>query len=294
LRVAILSRERISHVFWKTLDSYRNVTEEAFQVLETFGLKDKANVLASELPGGMRKLLDVAVAYALNPKVLLLDEPTSGVASREKHDIMKIIVKAVKDKRIASLIIEHDMEIVYNYSDRAVVFFGGKIIAEGKPEEVLENAEVQEKILGCKGMSNLLSVENANFFIGPLQVLREVSLNIAKNESIMLIGRNGAGKTSTLKTIMGLYMLTSGRIVFDGADITKVPAHIRASKLGIAYSPEDSKVFPDLTVEENIKMGLWLAGNKKGDEKDVMETIYNVFPEIKRLMNRKRDLLQWR
>jgi len=112
LRVAILSRERISHVFWKTLDSYRNVTEEAFQVLETFGLKDKANVLASELPGGMRKLLDVAVAYALNPKVLLLDEPTSGVASREKHDIMKIIVKAVKDKRIASLIIEHDMEIV--------------------------------------------------------------------------------------------------------------------------------------------------------------------------------------
>jgi branched-chain amino acid transport system ATP-binding protein len=150
LRVAILSRERISHVFWKTLDSYRNVTEEAFQVLETFGLKDKANVLASELPGGMRKLLDVAVAYALNPKVLLLDEPTSGVASREKHDIMKIIVKAVKDKRIASLIIEHDMEIVYNYSDRAVVFFGGKIIAEGKPEEVLENAEVQEKILGVK------------------------------------------------------------------------------------------------------------------------------------------------
>ena len=136
-------------------------------------------------------------------------------------------------------------------------------------------------------MSNLLSVENANLFIGPLQVLREVSLNIAKNESIMLIGRNGAGKTSTLKTIMGLYMLTRGRIVFDGADITKVPAHIRASKLGIAYSPEDSKVFPDLTVEENIKMGLWLAGNKKGDEKDVMETIYNVFPEIKRLMNRK-------
>ena len=136
-------------------------------------------------------------------------------------------------------------------------------------------------------MSNLLSVENANLFIGPLQVLREVSLNISKNESIMLIGRNGAGKTSTLKTIMGLYMLTSGRIVFDGADITKVPAHIRASKLGIAYSPEDSKVFPDLTVEENIKMGLWLAGNKKGDEKDVMETIYNVFPEIKRLMNRK-------
>jgi branched-chain amino acid transport system ATP-binding protein len=136
-------------------------------------------------------------------------------------------------------------------------------------------------------MSNLLSVENANLFIGPLQVLREVSLNIAKNESIMLIGRNGAGKTSTLKTIMGLYMLTSGRIVFDGTDITKVPAHIRASKIGIAYSPEDSKVFPDLTVEENIKMGLWLAGNKKGDEKDVMETIYNVFPEIKRLMNRK-------
>jgi branched-chain amino acid transport system ATP-binding protein len=136
-------------------------------------------------------------------------------------------------------------------------------------------------------MSGLLSVDKANFFIGPLQVLRDVSLSISKNESIMLIGRNGAGKTSTLKTIMGLYMLTSGRIVFDGADITKVPAHIRASKLGIAYSPEDSKVFPDLTVEENIKMGLWLTGNKKNDEKDIMETIYNVFPEIKPLMKRK-------
>jgi len=136
-------------------------------------------------------------------------------------------------------------------------------------------------------MSNLLTVEKANFFIGQLQVLRDISLNIAKNESIMLIGRNGAGKTSTLKTIMGLYTPTSGRIIFDGVDITKIPAHQRASKLGIAYSPEDSKVFPDLTVEENIKMGIWLAGNKKNDDKDIMETILNIFPEIKRLMKRK-------
>jgi ABC-type branched-subunit amino acid transport system ATPase component len=142
----------------------------------------------------MRKLLDVAVAYALNPKVLLLDEPTSGVASKEKHDIMKIIVKAVKDKRIASLIIEHDMEIVYNYSDRAVVFFGGKIIARGKAGGSIGERRSSGETTGCQGMSGLLSVDKANFFIGPLQVLRDVSLSISKNESIMLIGRNGAGE----------------------------------------------------------------------------------------------------
>lgn len=131
----------------------------------------------------------------------------------------------------------------------------------------------------------LLNVQSINVTIKNLQVLRNVSLDVGKGESIMLIGRNGAGKTSTLKSIIGLYPVSAGKIVFDGEDITSLPPYVRAAVKGIGYSPEDSRVFPDITVEENILLPTWLT-NRKYDG-DVMEIVLNVFPELKKLLKRK-------
>ena len=132
----------------------------------------------------------------------------------------------------------------------------------------------------------LLEVNRINVNIGPVQVLRNLSINIDKGETISLVGRNGAGKTSTIKSIIGLYQVKSGKIIFDGRDITPIPPHIRATKLGIGYSPEDSRVFPDLTVEENIKLGIWLA-KRTTEEKEIEEIVFSIFPEIKKLWKRK-------
>jgi branched-chain amino acid transport system ATP-binding protein len=93
----------------------------------------------------------VAIAFALKSRLLLLDEPTSGVATQDKFKVMDSIVSAIRKEGIATLIIEHDMDIVSGYSDRVVVMHEGKIMAQGKPAEVMENKEVKATLFGIVG-----------------------------------------------------------------------------------------------------------------------------------------------
>jgi len=127
----------------------------------------------------------------------------------------------------------------------------------------------------------MLKLDNVNVFLGPVNVLRNVSLNIGKGEVVYLIGSNGAGKTTTLKSIMGLVKVNSGKIIFNEKKITNLPTYIIAS-LGIGYAPEDRKIFPNLTVEENLKMVSWTL-KKQVD----LETIYELLPRLKEIRYRK-------
>ncbi|HEY5676252.1 MAG TPA: ATP-binding cassette domain-containing protein, partial [Myxococcales bacterium] len=93
---------------------------------------------------------------------------------------------------------------------------------------------------------------------GQARILRQLTLTVGEKESVVLVGRNGAGKTTTIDSIIGLLPLRGGRISFQGKDITGVPCYRRA-RLGIGYAPEDSGLFPDLTVAENFQICRWLA-----------------------------------
>ena len=126
----------------------RAVHDEAAEVLRQFGLEGKARMLAGAIAQGERKLLDVAVAYALRPKLLFLDEPTSGVSTREKAPIMDIVTAVVRAEGITAVVIEHDMDIVFRYSDRIVAMHQGAILASGTPDEIRRNAEVTTTLLG--------------------------------------------------------------------------------------------------------------------------------------------------
>jgi branched-chain amino acid transport system ATP-binding protein len=126
----------------------REVADEAQEVLQRFGLASKARMLAGGLAQGERKLLDVAIAYALRPKLLFLDEPTSGVSTREKAPIMDIVTSIVRSGNITAVVIEHDMDIVFRYSDRIVAMHQGAILADGTPEEIRHNEQVAVTLLG--------------------------------------------------------------------------------------------------------------------------------------------------
>ncbi len=126
----------------------RAVWEEAFEILRLFGLEPKARMLAGGVSQGERKLLDVAVAYALRPKLLFLDEPTSGVSTREKAPIMDTITSVVRSEGISAAIIEHDMDVVFNYSDRIVAMHQGAILADGTPDEIRRNETVTTTLIG--------------------------------------------------------------------------------------------------------------------------------------------------
>jgi branched-chain amino acid transport system ATP-binding protein len=126
------------------------VWQEAAETLARFGLEAKARMLAGGLSQGERKLLDVAVAFALRPRLLFLDEPTSGVSTREKAPIMDTITSVVRDTRISAVIIEHDMDVVFSYSDRIVAMHQGAILADGPPDAIRRDPAVQANLLGAE------------------------------------------------------------------------------------------------------------------------------------------------
>ena len=124
--------------------------ENAIKLLEKFSLdvdtfKDK---VVKELPQGARKVLDILIAIIGKPKVILLDEPTSGISTDEKNNIMNNILKAIKELNISVIFIEHDMEIVEKFSERVIAFYNGEIIADDKPSKVFNQNNVKKFIIG--------------------------------------------------------------------------------------------------------------------------------------------------
>ncbi len=146
--LAIFSREGKTRNMVSVADFDREVTEETLEVLRQFGLEGKQDIPAGGLAQGERKLLDVAVAYALRPKLLFLDEPTSGVSTRDKLTIMDTVSSVVRDGNVTAVVIEHDMDVVFKYSDRIVVMHEGSILADGAPDEIRHNRDVEMYLLG--------------------------------------------------------------------------------------------------------------------------------------------------
>jgi branched-chain amino acid transport system ATP-binding protein len=134
----------------------------------------------------------------------------------------------------------------------------------------------------------MLEVERINTFRGPAQVLRDLSLTVRDGESVCLVGRNGAGKTTTIDSIMGLLPVRSGKLTFNGVDITRLPTHERA-RCGIGYSPEDAGIFPDLTVAENFQISQSLARGKRAPvvAGGIDERVLALFPEVKDFTQRR-------
>ena len=133
--------------FWKPI--YRDTWKsEALEILERFGLAEYANRAVNELPQGGRKLLDIALSFALKPKLLLMDEPTSGVSIEDKFQVMDTLVKVLKEGDITTIFVEHDMEVIQRYGERMLVFDTGRVMADGEPSQVLSDPEIKKTLLG--------------------------------------------------------------------------------------------------------------------------------------------------
>ncbi len=130
-----------------------------------------------------------------------------------------------------------------------------------------------------------LSVENLDVFYGAVHALKGVSVHAEAGEIVTLIGANGAGKTTLLRTISGLVPAKSGRVMFEGRDITRVPAH-EIVALGLSQSPEGRMVFANLSVEDNLEMGAYIRKDKAGIRED-RDAMYQLFP---RLLERRKQL----
>jgi branched-chain amino acid transport system ATP-binding protein len=127
----------------------------------------------------------------------------------------------------------------------------------------------------------LLDVTDLHVFYGRIEAIKGISFTVNEGEVVTLIGANGAGKTTTMKTISGVRPVAQGRIMFDGVDITKVPAHKR-TEMGICQSPEGRGIFPGMSVMENLDMGTYVRKDRKSAAKDAdLERVFHLFPRLK-------------
>ncbi len=130
----------------------------------------------------------------------------------------------------------------------------------------------------------MLVIKELQQFYGASHTLWDIDLQVAKNSCLCLMGRNGVGKTTLLKAVMGLIPVAEGSIEFDGIDLSKSRTELRA-ELGIGFVPQGREIFPLLTVEENLKVGLRAA--KKQGIKQIPDSVYELFPVLKQMLNRR-------
>lgn len=149
IAAAVISRQKKRWRLVARLSSDWRINERVREVAEIFGLNHRLNSVAATLSQGEKKLLDVASAFALDPQVILFDEPTSGVSTADKHAIMKTLIAAAKLAGVKGIVlVEHDMDLVAAYSNRIVALAGGRVLADLPPERFFSDPHLIDTVIG--------------------------------------------------------------------------------------------------------------------------------------------------
>ena len=144
--LAVAERRGAAHGMWRPASRYKETIQESHELLSSLGLADDALASVADLPYGKQRLVEIAIALGLKPKVLLLDEPAAGVPSEETEKILDTLEKL--PAAIAVLIIEHDMDLVFRFARRITVLVQGEVLVEGTPEEIAQDRRVHQVYLG--------------------------------------------------------------------------------------------------------------------------------------------------
>ncbi|USX23101.1 ABC transporter ATP-binding protein [Oxalobacteraceae bacterium OTU3REALA1] len=144
--LAISERRGLQSVWYKTVENHPDVIDEAMELLATLKLTDQANSITRSMAYGKQRLVEIALALATKPRILLLDEPAAGIPSAESKELFEVLTQLPRD--VTVLFIEHDMGLVFRFADRITVMVGGKVLTEGTPEEIAADPRVKEVYLG--------------------------------------------------------------------------------------------------------------------------------------------------
>jgi ABC-type branched-subunit amino acid transport system ATPase component len=285
-------------------------TESVDGLLALLGLESIARRPALGLPLGQSRLVELGRALARSPRVLLLDEPSSGLDSAETEQFENALHRVVQEKGNSVLLVEHDVELVMRTCSVIYVLDFGALIATGTPDEVRANPAVRAAYLGeeisVAGVEEpdevivmadapvdqpivetpsephdhsapALKVENLCVRYGDAVALSDVSFSIGTGKVLAVLGANGAGKSSLARALSGLIHPSAGSVVFAGQEISGWDAH-RIRRAGIVHLPEGRGIFRGLNVFDNLKMAAASVEGGRQARRDALELAFTTFP----------------
>ena len=229
-----------------------------------------------------RRRLEIARALATRPKVLLLDEPAAGMNPNETHEVSEVIGRLRDELSLAILVIEHDMHVVEGISDRVVALDHGVKVTEGTLSTSPTTRPWSRPTWGAtprrwRRPDVLLKLDDVTTYYGKMRILEGITIEVDEGELVCLLGGNASGKSTTLKTILGLVRPRSGRVLLDAEDVTRRAVPDRIAR-GMAIVPENRRLFGHMTVGENLELGAVLRDGSTF--KEDLDRVHTLFPRL--------------
>ncbi|MFA7288518.1 MAG: energy-coupling factor transporter ATPase [Melioribacteraceae bacterium] len=258
------------------------ISEIINESLNVVGLNGYKNRISTELSGGEKQRLTIAGVLAMEPEILVLDEPTSELDPEGRREIYKLLKILVKEKNVTVIISGHDSEEMLEFTDRIIVLDKGTIVWNGIPQSLFNDKELAEKygIMPTGNNSNdleqinrineeklnaegtlkekkiMIEARNLSFeYENGRKALKDINLKIFEKEFVSLIGKNGAGKTTFSKQINGLLKPKSGTILINGVDIKNNSTAELSKEIGYVFQNPDHQIF-SATVYDEVEYGL--------------------------------------
>ena len=301
LRLAVQARDASHFNGWTRAGGVAEVIARTKELIRFLGLTGIERAEAGELSYGGQRLLDMGLALASAPRLLLLDEPLAGLAAAERERVGNLIKRISQE--MAVLLVEHDIDRVFALADRVTVMNEGKVLVDGTAEDARSSQAVQEIYIGTgsavlaatprgghvRAGDALLTLDRVDTFYGKSHILREVSLVAHEREVVALLGRNGAGKSTLLKTVIGIVRAGDGRIALGATELRERPA-AEIARLGVGYVPQGRGLFAGMSVRDNLELGRLKRRSGTGVAWND-ERILEFFPRLKSRLDTPADFL---
>ncbi|MDQ2955232.1 MAG: branched-chain amino acid ABC transporter ATP-binding protein/permease, partial [Pseudomonadota bacterium] len=300
IRLAVQARSRMRYAIWRPTSAMADVNGETTELISYLGLSGIERAEAASLSYGGQRLLDMGLALATRPRILLLDEPLAGLAAAERQRVA-MLIKAVSSD-IPVLLVEHDIDRVFQIADRVTVMNEGEVLVDGNVEDARSNDKVREVYIGSGAAAvaakaressasdrPLLVVDEIDTFYGKSHILNSVSLDVREREILALLGRNGAGKSTLLKTLIGIVPPARGTILLSGDDMAGRRSD-EIARRGIGYVPQGRSLFAGMTVAQNLELGRLKRLTGAGTHWDE-DRVIAFFPQLRQRWQTPADYL---